>query len=256
MGTQRISEDEASAVLRGQTPATRDDLAAVAHAVAEFRRASFDASPQPSAELALRLDLERAARISDSTDGSNASTAVQTLANEASAPRERRRSVVVSGFLGLGLAAKIAIGAGAAAAVGVTGAGAAGAAGVLPTEAQVVFNQVIGVEVDGEDASKTVEDGLDTAEEALLKAEEARKAALEKAEELRQSGIGTAEDATEAGVGAVDEAAETGLGVADEAAQKGLEVADDATQAGLEQVDEAGDIVDDVTDEATDLIRP
>ena len=84
MRTHRITDEEALAVLRGQTPAARDDLASVADAVAEFRRASFEAPPRPTAELALRLDLERAARITASADALNASTAVMMPVNQVS----------------------------------------------------------------------------------------------------------------------------------------------------------------------------
>jgi hypothetical protein len=256
MRTHRITDEEASAVLRGETPAVRDDLAFVADAVAEFRRASFEAPPQPSAELALRLDLERASRITATADGLNASTAVTTLVNPASTPRTRRRSVALSGFVGLGLAAKIAIGAGAAAAVGVTGVGAAGASGVLPTEAQVVFEQFVGVHPGGENVSETgiesSEFGLKTAEEARLKAEAKREAALEKAEEARQAGLEKAEEASQAG-----------LEIAEDASQAGLEIADEASQAGLEKAEEAGEIADDaldkagdVADEVTSTVRP
>ena len=124
-------------MLRGQVPEARHDLASVAEAVAMFRQASLD-SPRPSAELALRLDLERAARLSASVDGLHASTAAWSpVNNEAPTPGTRRRRVALTGFAGLGLAAKIAIGAVAASAVGVAGAGAAGAVGVLPTQADM-----------------------------------------------------------------------------------------------------------------------
>lgn len=236
MRTHRITDEEASAVLLGQTPAARSDLAAVADAVTEFRRASIEAPPQPSAELALRLDLERATRISAPAHGVNASTVVSAPVNQASTPRTRRKSVALSGFVGLGLAAKIAIGAGAAAAVGVTGTGAAGAAGVLPTEAQVVFDQFIGVEVDGENVGETVGETVDAgtkaAEEARLKAEQARQAALDKAEELSQTGLGTAEELTEAG----------------------LDKAEELSQTGFDKVEEAGEVVDGVGDKAVDAV--
>jgi hypothetical protein len=256
MRTHRITDDEASAVLLGQAPAAREDLASVADAVAEFRRASFEAPPQPSAELALRLDLERAARISASADGLNASTAVMMPVSQASTPRTRRRSVALSGFVGLGLAAKIAIGVGAAAAVGVTGAGAAGAAGVLPTQAQEVFDQFTGGHPGGENVSESgienSESGLKTAEEARLKAEAKREAALQKAEDARQAGLEKAEDASQAG-----------LEKAADASQAGLEKAEDASQAGLEKAEGAGDVADEAADsaadaaeEATSTVRP
>ena len=104
--------------------------------------------PRPSAVLALRLDLERAARLS--TDRPHVSTAVVAQPREASTPRRGRRRVALGAFAGLGLAAKITIGAVAATAVGVAGAGAAGAVGGLPAPAQEVFEQVTGQHPGGE----------------------------------------------------------------------------------------------------------
>lgn len=72
--------------------------------------------------------------------------------------------MLISGFVGLGLAAKIAIGATAAAAVGVTGAGVAGAAGVLPPAAQQAFDQVVGTAIDDDAALEDVAE--DTEESA------------------------------------------------------------------------------------------
>ena len=178
MNEHRISDDAADAVLRGQAPEGSPELVAVAEAVAEFRRVSFEAPPRPSAELALRLDLERAARLS--TDRQNASTAAIAHPVWAPTPRKGKRKVALGTFAGLGLAAKIAIGAAAAAAVGVTGAGAAGAVGALPAPAQEVFNQVTG-HPGGDNVSETgienSEFGQKTAEEARQKAEEKRQAA-------------------------------------------------------------------------------
>jgi len=220
MTNHRISDDEAAAVLRGQVPDARPDLASVADAVARFRQASLD-SPRPSAELALRLDLERAARLSASADGLHATTAAWSPPTEATAPGTRRRRVAVSGFASLGLAAKIAIGAVAASAVGVAGAGAAGAVGVLPTQAQEVFDQVTG-HPGGEHVSESgvehSEFGLETAEQARENGEAKREAALEKAADQREAGLDTAE----------------------EAGGNGLETADDAGEAGRETAAEAG----------------
>jgi hypothetical protein len=245
MRKHRITDDEASAVLRGQAREARPDLASMADAVAMFRRASFESSPQPSAELAGRLDLERAARISNSADELYASTAVSAPVIQASVPRTRRRSVALSGFVGLGLAAKIAIGVAATAAVGVTGAGAAGAVGVLPSAAQEVFDQVTGQHPGGDNVSETgienSEFGLKTAEEARLKGEAKREAALQKAAEKAQSGLDTA-----------GEKAQAGLETAGEKAQAGLETAGEKAQAGLDAAGNAGDVADEHTSTGLD----
>ncbi|MBT2497688.1 hypothetical protein J7E25_01115 [Agromyces sp. ISL-38] len=145
----------------------------------------------------------------------------------------------MSGFVGLGLAAKIAIGAGAAAAVGITGVGAAGATGVLPTDAQVVFEQVTGVHPGGEHVSdagiENSEFGITTSEEAQLKAEVKREAALENATDKVKAGLESATDKAQAG-----------LETATEKAQAGLETAEEVGQTGLEAVEGAGDIADEV----------
>lgn len=240
MATHRISDDEAAAVLQGTTPGARHDLASVADAVATFRRASLAAPPQPTAELAARLDLERAVRISASPDRTDVPARVSPPVNQAAAPGRRRRSVASGAFAGLGLAAKIAIGATAATAVGVAGAGAAGAAGILPTEAQVVFEEFSGQHPGGEHVSESglehSETGLETAEEARQNGEAKREAALEKADEQRQAGLESAENA-----GNASEAGQTGLETAEEASEAGLSTAEDASRTGPEVADQATD---------------
>jgi len=230
MRTHRMTDDEASAVLRGQAPQARHDLAPLADAVVTFRRASFDTPPQPSAELAARLDLERASRIS--IDRLSTSTSVASPAMQAPAPRTGRRRVALGAFAGLGLAAKIAIGAGAALAVGVGGAGAAGAAGVLPTPAQEVFEQVTG-HPGGDSVSDSglehSEFGLETAEEARQQGETKREEAQQKAEEQRQAGLETAEEASQAGQEAAEDAGPTGQEAAEHASETGLETAEEKT---------------------------
>ncbi len=233
MNEYRISDDTAEALLRGEAPEGRHDLAAVAKAVAAFRSASFEAPPRPTAAVALRLDLERAARLS--IDRQHASTAAVAHPIEVSTPRRGRRKVAFGAIAGLGLAAKIAIGAAAAAAVGVTGVGAAGAVGALPAPAQEVFEQFTGQHPGGsgehvsESGLEHSEAGLQTAEDARQKAEEKRQAALENAEEKRQAGLETAEDASQtgaehaegAGAGGretAENAGETGIGTAEEKA--------------------------------------
>jgi hypothetical protein len=242
MTNHRISDDEAAAVLRGQVPEARHDLASVAEAVAMFRQASLD-SPRPSAELALRLDLERAARLSASVDGLHASTAVWSPVNEAPTPGTRRRRVALSGFAGLGLAAKIAIGAVAASAVGVAGAGAAGAVGVLPTQAQEVFDQFTG-HPGGDNVSESglehSEFGLETADEARQNGEAKRQAALDKAAEKRQAGIDTAEDASETGAEHSDGASDTGLQTAEDAADNAADNAVVPTAPPTQAAEHAG----------------
>ena len=190
---ERITDAAAEAVLRGHVPTGSRELAPVAEAVAALRAVSFETPLRPSADLALRLDLERAARLS--TDRRHASMSVVAPPTGASTPTRGRRRATSGAFAGLGLAAKITIGAVAAAAVGVAGAGAAGAVGGLPAPAQEVFNQVTSQHPGGEHVSETgienSEFGQKTAEEARQKAEEQRQAG---ARERRGAAPGRARD--------------------------------------------------------------
>jgi hypothetical protein len=237
MRDHRITDEEASAVLRGETPEARQDLAAVADAVSMFRQASYEAPPQPSAALALRLDLERAERISTSADGMTASTSV--LAPVASTPRTRRRRVSLSGFVGLGLAAKIAIGASAAAAVGITGTGVAGATGVLPTAAQEVFNEVTGQVP----AEVVTDSGVDTKVDVKT-SQEVKLDAEVQAELDEEAALKAAEDAVQSGLGTVEEQRQAALDAAEELGQTGVEKVEELGQTGLETVEGVGGAVD------------
>lgn len=238
MREHRITDAEVAAVLRGQIPDARPELASVAVAVTMFRRASLETPPQPSAVLAARLDLERAARISTSARELNTSTAVTG-----------RRRAASSGIVGLGLAAKIAIAVAATAIVGLTGAGAAGAAGMLPTPAQEVFNRVTGQHPGGEHVSESglehSEFGLTTAEEARAKAESKREAALENVEAKRQAGLDKAAEHNQTGAENATEHSEADVETAEEHAQTGLETAEEQSQVGQEAAEDAGSVADD-----------
>lgn len=248
MRNHRITDDEAAAVLRGRTPHARDELSPLAAVVAEFRGSSFGTPPRPSAAVASRLDLDRVSTVGV-VPRENPDMAV--LLPQSAAPSARRRRVAFEWFAGLGLAAKIAIGATAAAAAGVTGAGAAGAAGVLPTPAQEVFEQVTGAHPGGEHVSETgvenSEFGRQTAEDARQKGEEQRESGLETAEENAGNGVEVAEEHA-------DENAEAGLENAAENAGAGVGTAGEAGE-GAGAPEGAGDAADDagaVADEKSD----
>jgi hypothetical protein len=216
MRNHRITDDEAAALLRGRTPHARHELSPLAAAVSEFRGSSLGTPPRPSAAVASRLDLDRVSTIVAFPPENPDMTASPPLTAARSARRSR---VALEWFAGLGLAAKIAIGATAAAAVGVTGAGAAGAAGVLPAPAQEVFEQVTGTHPGGEHVSESgvenSEFGLETAENARQKGEEQRQSGLETAEEHAGNGVEVAEEHA-------DEHAEAGLENAAENAGAGV----------------------------------
>ena len=158
MRKHRISDDDASALVKGRAPAARPDLALLAQSVTDFRAAAFETLPQPSAELASRLDLARASRIStvmaSLSDSDTMET--QTLVSRGPASQMGRVKRMFSWLLGLGLATKIALGATVAAAA-VTGGGAAG---VLPFGAQDAFDTVVSVVMPTEEADdETTEPG-------------------------------------------------------------------------------------------------
>ncbi|MCK8610043.1 hypothetical protein [Agromyces sp. C10] len=245
MRNRRITDDEAVALLRGQAPAARDDLAPLAEALGALRTASSDAPPRPTAALASRLDLDRASWIS--TPRTEDPTTAPTLSTRSTAPRSRRRNMAIEWFAGLGIAAKIAIGASAAAAVSVSGAGAAGAAGMLPAPAQHVFDQVTGggaVDTVVEEGRETGDIARETAGDVRDRAETAREGALDDATGTVRDGIGEVGSA----VDSVEEQATTGIDSARDAVEGTADEAEDA-------VDRAGSTVEDRVGSATDAAK-
>ena len=108
MRNHRITDDEAAALLRGRTPHARRELSPLAAAVSEFRGSSLGTPPRPSAAVAPRLDLDRVSTIVALPPENPDMTASLPLTAARSARRSR---VALEWFAGLGLAAKIAIGA-------------------------------------------------------------------------------------------------------------------------------------------------
>ncbi|WP_430646739.1 hypothetical protein [Agromyces sp. GXS1127] len=230
--TNRITDDDAEALLHGRSPHGRAELSPLADAIAGFRASSSGGSPRPSAAVASRLDVGLRPGVGFSPDEDPNEAALVP----ARAPSARRR-VVTEWFAGLGLAAKISMGAVAAVAVGASGAGAAGAAGMLPEPAQVVFDRMAGTEsgTDADDSSLTDATG-DEADEALT--------GLENAEEKAGSGLETA-------VEHADEHAEFGLETAEEKAGSGIGTGAEASE-GAGAPEGAGDRADDAGSQAGD----
>jgi hypothetical protein len=145
MRRHRISDHDAAALLAGSAPLARPELAPLAQSLAHFRVAAFEALPQPSAELASRLDLAQGSEIStlavSSPDSGMVTTPVPATA-AAGSHRERVKNMF-EWITGLSLAAKILLGLSVAAVAGVTGAGASGAftdivVSQTPTEEEVI----------------------------------------------------------------------------------------------------------------------
>jgi hypothetical protein len=112
MRNQRISDDDAQALVTGAAPADRPDLTALVTSIQEFRTAAFAPAPRPSAELLRRLELAE-------TRGTERP---ETSRRPVSMGRMKRMFAWIAG---LGVAAKVVLGVTAAAAVGVTGVGTA-----------------------------------------------------------------------------------------------------------------------------------
>lgn len=130
-----MTHDAAEALIRGVAPAASPELAPLAAAIADFRGAAFATPPRPSAELMARLQLAGASGIS--VAGVPPRNAAATASQVTTTSRSRSLGGVrraLGWFAGLGIVAKILIGASVAAAAGATGVGAvAGVAEIVTT---------------------------------------------------------------------------------------------------------------------------
>jgi hypothetical protein len=133
MRKHRISDDDAAALVTGAAPAERPDLATLARSISEFRDAAFASPPRPSAELRARLELAHAGRISSEAVSNEAADAIDAAEPATSRPRVSvgRMKRMFAWFTGLGIAAKVVLGATVAAAAGATGVGAAAGVNIL-----------------------------------------------------------------------------------------------------------------------------
>jgi hypothetical protein len=133
MRKHRISDDDAAALVTGAAPAERPDLATLARSIAEFRDAAFASPPRPSAELRTRLELAQAGGISSEAVSNEAADAIDAAEPASSRPRASvgRMKRMFAWFTGLGIAAKVVLGATVAAAAGATGVGAAAGVNIL-----------------------------------------------------------------------------------------------------------------------------
>jgi hypothetical protein len=136
MRTQRITDQQATALLRGRVPQGRDDLEPLSAMVGALRLSSFDAPPQPSAHLAARLDLDRLNWLSASAPGAGA-PGCRDLEIAPAVRAGIRKRTLVGWFAGLGVAAQLVLGAGAVTA----SAAGIGMAGALPPVAQQLFDE-------------------------------------------------------------------------------------------------------------------
>ncbi|MRX43708.1 hypothetical protein [Agromyces kandeliae] len=252
MTRHRITDHDAEALLHGRSPRGRDELSPLADAIAGFRASSSGRPPRPSAAVASRLDLGHRSEVEFVPDADPGVAAPAP----ARAPSARRR-VVMEWFAGLGLAAKISMGAVAAVAVGATGAGAAGAVGMLPEPAQVVFDEMAGTEHGIDRAGDSA--GLDGATEAEDAGVDG--AGLEHAEEQAGSGLEIAvehaDENAEFGLETAEENAGSGIGTGEEASDGAApEGAGDAADDPGSQPEDAGSQADDAGSQAGDRPGP
>lgn len=153
MRRTRISASDAEAIVRGAAPAGRDDLAPLAASIGEFRAAAFTSPVRPSAELAMRLDLE-----SD----------VSPLL-EAGLPTQRpthnlgRMHTMIAWFAALKTGMKVVLGVAVASVLGVVGIGAASAIdGIVSEEMPVPTLEPTLEPTDGSEDNAYDEDEYDS----------------------------------------------------------------------------------------------
>lgn len=196
MRRHRISDDDATALLAGRAPVARPELAPLAQSLADFRVAAYEALPQPSAELASRLDLARGSEIStlavSSPDSGMVTTPVPAAAVAAS-HRERVKNMF-EWITGLSLAAKILLGLSVAAVAGVTGAGASGAfTDIVVTQTPTEEGVVVTDEPADESTDGTTDESTDDpAGESAGESDNFGESVSERAHELGEDGDGAA----------------------------------------------------------------
>ena len=163
MTSHRITDQHVAALLDGCVPEDREDLQHVADVLGTLRLAAFEAPPQPSAALAARLDLDRLAWVSP-TRGTGVPacdvdrTPVRT--QRSAKPRAKR---ALGWFTGLGIAAQLALGAGAVSA----SAAGIGMAGALPPAAQQMFDTVVATVARAELLPGSIASGSEDAREEV-----------------------------------------------------------------------------------------
>jgi hypothetical protein len=226
MRNESITDEEATALLRGETPNERADLQGMAAAFGALRGNASTLPPPPSAELAAFLVPGISASPADCGATHSPNTAMGA-AKRSPQPR-RRRKRMIGWIASLSLATKIGIGA-ATAAVGVT---VAGVAEVLPPAAQDVFDQVITIVTPFDRADDTRNDegrgdagreraaehhaeAVAKAEAARAAAEEKRQAAFERASELRDDATETGDEVLRGAEAGLERAAEKGKALVD-----------------------------------------
>jgi hypothetical protein len=157
MRKHRITDADAASLVSGHSTQGRPELDDLARALSDFRAASFETAPRPSAALAARMDVGKPSMISESNESAFDAGQIETTSSTSRGNRPRKGLVrtVFSWIAGLGLGLKIVLG------VALTAAAAtgAGAAGVLPFGTQQAFDEVVSVVIPAAEPIDEVTDG-------------------------------------------------------------------------------------------------
>jgi len=159
--SKRISDIEAEQLLAGMIPAGHPELTDLAAAIGGVRaRAEFAAAPVPTAVLLARLEGKTIVPISITGEATAASRSTAASLS----PLAVRRAALIEGvrkmfewIAGIGLASKIAIGAG----VVLLATAGVGAAGALPGPAQSAFDTIVSTVTGTDDSAPYVDDESD-----------------------------------------------------------------------------------------------
>ena len=194
MRKHRITHNEAQQLLAGQALEGRSETAVLASSLQAFRDAAFATAPRPSVALAAQFGSLTGADISVATGGSSPHTVGTGSASStpAPAPQKKGKKQMFAWIAGLGLAAKLTVGA-STVALGLTGVGVAGAAGVLPGDVQAAFDDTVSVVLPVSD-DEAVEDDAEVVEDDAEAAEDAAEEAAEDAAEAAEAADDDADD--------------------------------------------------------------
>jgi hypothetical protein len=246
-----FSDDDIEALLRGDTPQRRPELASVADAVAEMRIASSGTPPQPNAALAALLDHGLVAQGLSAEKGDLPVTAASNASGPARQvfrlPKWRNR-MIIEWIAGMGLAAKLGLGATMAAASVAT----AGVGGVLPGPTQGAFETVVNTttpftvgETGTPDTPAPTPSDVPTPapSDAVVDAEEkAREEAEDAEEQAREDALDAEEQAREDAEDAEEQAredAEDAAGKAHDADEQAREDAEEAEEQARQRDEHA-----------------
>ena len=90
MRKHRITDADVASLVSGHTPQGRPELGELAHALSEFRAASFETAPRPSAALSARLDVGKPSMVSESNESAFNADKIETTSSTSRGNRSRK----------------------------------------------------------------------------------------------------------------------------------------------------------------------